>query len=299
MFHKGELEVQQKMNVQNIAVKVGNSINHQIIGGAIPFIESQSTFVVNSEDDQGNHWTSLLVGTLGFIHVPTNSTFEINIDALASDKHDVFFENIKHQKNIGCIFIELASTKRYRVNGIVTKITSSKIFIRVTEAYPNCPKYIQQRGINNVLSTQKPLQTVDKKLPTHLIELIKNSDTFFIGSGVDDKKDASHRGGKTGFIEVLNPKTLKIPEYVGNSLYNTLGNIAINPNTGLLFIDFSNNSVLQLNGKATILYHQNSEKDKLHTDTGLFWTFEIEQYIYTQNHHVIDWDFKAFSRFNY
>ena len=41
--------------------------------------------------------------------------------------------------------------------------------------------------------------------------------------------DASHRGGNPGFIEVLDGKTVRIPDYAGNSMFNTLGNLVVNP----------------------------------------------------------------------
>lgn len=301
VFHNGELEVQNKMNVQHIASKVGQSIKDRIILGAIPFIENQSTITISSKDSNHKNWISLLVGVNGFIHVPDVNTFDIYIDKLKSDLNDVFFKNITKHKTIGAIFIELGSKRRYRVNGTVILITENKISIKITEAYPNCPKYIQQRSITNL----SPINTTPKKetglnnISTKFIDLIKNADTFFIGSEAVNKMDASHRGGKPGFIKVINRNTLKIPEYVGNNLYNTLGNLTTNPNAGLMFIDFTNNSVLQLNGSVLIQYDQKTEEDLKQTNTGIFWTFNIEKWIFTENHHQMDWNFIEYSKFNY
>ena len=129
---------------------------------------------------------------------------------------------------------------------------------------------------------------------------ILNADTFFVGSQSSQKKlDASHRGGNYGFVEVLENGALKIPDYTGNSMYNTLGNIQENPNVGLLFIDFKHGNTLQMTGKATLLFDQNSEADKHKTThTGRYWIFECEKWIQTNQHHHVTWTYEDASPFN-
>jgi predicted pyridoxine 5'-phosphate oxidase superfamily flavin-nucleotide-binding protein len=69
--------------------------------------------------------------------------------------------------------------------------------------------------------------------------------------------DAFHRGGIPGFIQVLNAQTLRFPDYSGNNMFQTLGNLAVNANAGLLFVDFEQGHTLQLTGTATILWDAN------------------------------------------
>jgi ferredoxin-NADP reductase len=91
------------------------------------------------------------------------------------------------------------------------------------------------------------------------IELIKASDTLFIGSGQHERTharangyDASHRGGKAGFVQVVDNTHLRIPDYAGNNFFNTIGNLLNNPKVALLFIDFKSGSLLHLSGEASI-----------------------------------------------
>lgn len=66
--------------------------------------------------------------------------------------------------------------------------------------------------------------------------------------------DASFRAGPPGFVQVLDEKTLTFPEYRGNGVMASLGNITENPHIGLLFIDFFEAKVgLHVNGRAQIL----------------------------------------------
>lgn len=64
--------------------------------------------------------------------------------------------------------------------------------------------------------------------------------------------DCSYKGGLPGFVRVLDEKTLAFPDYDGNGMYRSWGNLLVNPHVGLLFIDFEKQSRLRVNGAATI-----------------------------------------------
>ena len=69
--------------------------------------------------------------------------------------------------------------------------------------------------------------------------LISSADTFSIASAHPEAgADASPRGGNPGFVPFLGENALEFTDYSGNTMFNTLGNIAANPGTGLLFLDF-------------------------------------------------------------
>jgi predicted pyridoxine 5'-phosphate oxidase superfamily flavin-nucleotide-binding protein len=60
--------------------------------------------------------------------------------------------------------------------------------------------------------------------------LIRRADTFFAATAHASRgTDASHRRGNPGFAKVLDETTLRIPDYPGNSMFNTLGNLAVDP----------------------------------------------------------------------
>ena len=62
------------------------------------------------------------------------------------------------------------------------------------------------------------------------------------------------RSGMPGFVKIVGPGTIEFPEYDGNSMYRTLGNISRNPNVGLLFVKFDGKTVrIRINGRARIL----------------------------------------------
>ncbi len=82
---------------------------------------------------------------------------------------------------------------------------------------------------------------------------IERSPMFFIATAdADGRPDCSYKGGLPGFVRVLDERTLAIPDYDGNGMYRTWGNVLVNPHVGLLFLDFENPKRLRVNGTARI-----------------------------------------------
>ncbi len=86
------------------------------------------------------------------------------------------------------------------------------------------------------------------------VELITSAPFFFVASHYADTVDCSFKGGVPGFVQVVGPAALEWPEYDGNSMYRTLGNIALSPRVGLLFIRFDAvSTITRMTGDATLL----------------------------------------------
>jgi predicted pyridoxine 5'-phosphate oxidase superfamily flavin-nucleotide-binding protein len=87
---------------------------------------------------------------------------------------------------------------------------------------------------------------------------VTKQEMMFVGTADrHGEADTSFRAGLAGFIRVLDQKTLVYPEYRGNGVMSSLGNISENPHVGLLFVDFTDQIGLHVNGRARIV-----EKDE-------------------------------------
>lgn len=75
---------------------------------------------------------------------------------------------------------------------------------------------------------------------------------FLATSNARGQCDCSFKGGGPGLVRVLDARTLAFPDFNGNDLFMSLGNILENPQVGLLFIDFADGGRLRVNGRATI-----------------------------------------------
>ncbi len=65
--------------------------------------------------------------------------------------------------------------------------------------------------------------------------------------------DASPKGGKPGFVKILNDKQLFIPDVAGNKLFHGYGNIESNPKAGLIFFIPGHNSTVRVNGGVRVI----------------------------------------------
>jgi uncharacterized protein len=84
---------------------------------------------------------------------------------------------------------------------------------------------------------------------------IERMDMFFLATGdAEGHPQCSYKGGDPGFVKVLDEHTVAFPNYDGNGMYLSMGNVLVNPHVGMLFIDFTSQrpSRLRLNGIATI-----------------------------------------------
>src|SRR5437763_10112069 len=87
---------------------------------------------------------------------------------------------------------------------------------------------------------------------------IEARDMFFLATAdAEGRPQCSYKGGDPGFVKVLDEQTLAFPNYDGNGMYLSMGNVLVNPHVGLLFIDFTGNPPrrLRLNGIASLDEH--------------------------------------------
>jgi uncharacterized protein len=84
-------------------------------------------------------------------------------------------------------------------------------------------------------------------------EFIERRDMFFLATADDEgRPNCSYKGGDPGFVRVLDETTLVFPNYDGNGMFLSFGNLLVNPEVGLLFISFERQRRLRLNGTASI-----------------------------------------------
>ena len=125
-----------------------------------------------------------------------------------------------------------------------------------------------EHELQKKLKTEKrALAFYNSQLLNHLnpemCQFIAEQEMVFIStSDSEGACDASFRAGHAGFVAILNKKTLLFPEYRGNGVLASMGNISENPHIGMLFVDFYQSSIgLHVNGKAETLSSEELEAD--------------------------------------
>lgn len=297
-FHAGELAVQERAGEAAIAARNISVLTDTVIAGARPFIAQQSMVVLASIDRAGAVWASVLFGATGFLRTETGATIAVDVPLGERDPGDPLWRNIEHTPDLGMLFIELSSRRRYRVNGAVQRLDADGAEIRIREAYPNCPKYIQRRQLRKLGAARLPVSSTGTLLRGAAETIVRQADTVFVASRhAESGADASHRGGAPGFIQVVDETTLRIPDYIGNSLFNTFGNFDRDPRAGLCMIDFEHGQLLQLTGKATVLWDQQDTAGAT-GGTMRLWEFKVDAWILRDTPRVLEWEYLDASPFN-
>ncbi|WP_170561394.1 FAD-binding oxidoreductase [Ruegeria atlantica] len=254
-FHSGELAAQERAGVRGLAKRVAPFIRDHMPDQHRTFFQAQPFLVAASGDEHGRVWATIIEGADGFIDSPDSRTLTL---ATMIDPKDPLSEAILAGTDIGVVGIELATRRRNRFSG-KTRPTKDGIAIDIHQTFGNCPKYINEREWWRTDTTMTNEAVVSAQLSSQQIKHISAADTLFIGSGRQDANgapsngyDASHRGGEPGFVRVVGPKRLRIPDYTGNNFFNTIGNLLEDPRVGLLFVDFTTGGMLHMTGRATV-----------------------------------------------
>jgi predicted pyridoxine 5'-phosphate oxidase superfamily flavin-nucleotide-binding protein len=232
---------------------------HRELLAQLPFV------ILSAHDARLQPWATILVGPPGFARSPDPTT--VRVDTLAGPP---LRESVVAGAPVGLLTIQLETRRRNRMNGVVTQVDGKGFTALVTQSFGNCPQYIQaRRHVFAGAAATTPPRAEGPVLSAEAAALVARADTFFIATAAratahfDDPAeglDASHRGGKPGFVRVRtvdgsSVTELTWPEFRGNFYFNTLGNIAQNPRTGLLFVDFTTGDVLSLTGESQIVWN--------------------------------------------
>jgi predicted pyridoxine 5'-phosphate oxidase superfamily flavin-nucleotide-binding protein len=255
-WHVGERSLHARLGIGERMDELGARVirdhmpdQHREFFAQLPFV------VVGSVDAQGHTWASVLAGAPGFVHSPDARTLTI---AARPDPRDPAGEGLALGDAIGLLGIELHTRRRNRMNGTITGVDAAGLRVAVEQSFGNCPKYIHPRApVDRARAEVDTRASAFVGLDAPARATIAAADTLFVASHVEldgrRQVDVSHRGGPAGFVRIDDAGTLTIPDYAGNRFFNTLGNIAVQPRVGLVFVELETGSLLQLSGEAELL----------------------------------------------
>src|SRR5256885_11956827 len=116
------------------------------------------------------------------------------------------------------------------------------------------------RQMQDRFDTRRLADRLDEKIVKDVIDdndkqFMERMDMFFLATADEHgRPNCSYKGGEPGFVCVIDQHTVAFPNYDGNGMYLSMGNVLANPHVGLLFIDFQGNPPRRrrLNGTASI-----------------------------------------------
>ena len=257
LFHAGELQIQARDGTaERTAVMAPRVIRdfmpdqHREFYHQLPFI------LIGAVDGSGQPWATAAFGPQGFITSPDPQTLVIGYQPLMADALKFV---LQPGAKIGLLGIEVQTRRRNRMNGHVVSVGQTGLTVRVEQSYGNCPQYIQRRDLQWRDAASAGRAVMAKTQDKAVRRIIEEADTFYIASRsaalTEDIKtgvDVSHRGGKPGFVRVGEDGQLSFPDFTGNRMFNTLGNIQADERVGLFFPNFETGEAVFLTGQARI-----------------------------------------------
>lgn len=266
-FHAGEVALQTASGMRERMAAVGS----KVIRDYMPdqhreLFETLPTLFVGALDAAGQPWATVLHGPPGFVLAPDSRSLRMSKYPARDDPARAA---LRVGAPVGLLGIELRTRRRNRANGWIAAAEDDAWSVSVHQSFGNCPKYIHAREPRASLErAPEPALREERRLSDDARALIASSDTMFIASTSAERLvpnqlvteagagvDVSHRGGPVGFVEIVRGQEgdeLRIPDYAGNSMFNTLGNLLVWPLAGLLFLDFTQGHILQLTATASL-----------------------------------------------
>jgi uncharacterized protein len=220
----------------------------ELRGGIAAFLANARFAAITARDANGRLWTSPLSGPAGFLTAASPTTLVIDAVPHAEDP----LHQLQSGQPVGLIVMDFATRRRLRINGTL-RGAGAGLTIDVAQAYGNCPQHIHSRRPSPEAQTQAArLIHAGNALRPDDVDQVQSSDTFFLGTTHPEfGNDASHRGGPEGFVRA-DAHGLSWPDFPGNNMFNSFGNLAVDPAAALLFIDFATGRTIQLSGTAAV-----------------------------------------------
>ncbi|EMC99705.1 hypothetical protein BAUCODRAFT_347224 [Baudoinia panamericana UAMH 10762] len=280
-WHEGEQAIQRLMEVPPLDNPTVPTLSPQLAR----HLQIAPLLALGTVDDQGQPWTTLLGGEPGFarplgdsivgLRLPVTGQFDPVIEQLVGKEAD---GEVRRAQGEGCLVggltIDLETRKRVKMNGrmmagalttIQDEVTDHQetvaemqLVLRIKQSLGNCPKYLNSKHITTAFAHPQ-LVSDSPLLPEPALKLIGQADLFFLSTSQNDiDMDTNHRGGPPGFMRVVStgregPTSICWPEYSGNRLYQSLGNMHINPRCGICVPDFRTGDMLYFTGRTETL----------------------------------------------
>lgn len=273
-WHEGELRMRNSLHVPPDDSPTVPGLSPQLSN----HLQVAPLLAIGTLDAQSRPWTTLWGGRKGLAQRLGGNI--IGIKTQVPNRHDPVLEELVgteangtvvreaegKERMISGLTIDLPSRKRVKlygrmiagalgeredeVTGTVQTIAEVQLVMKIEQSLGNCPKYLNCKTFEPAVSAPV-LEHVGATLCEKGLALVRKADLFFISSSNgNEDMDTNHRGGPSGFIRVVSNDSsgtvLCFPEYSGNRLYQTLGNLATTPRAGLCIPDFATGDLLFL-----------------------------------------------------
>ncbi len=269
-FHSGERQLQEEDGIDAEAYEsvMTQPFSPQLNPVEVRFVNGRTFGVAASIDADGRPWSTPLFGAAGQLFAVENDTTVRVRPGLPGD-HPLL-SDIADNGQMGVLYFDPSLRRRAKSLGSGTVEDDGSITYRMSRNFGVCNRYIfkrtheapEQSGTDVTGATPSAVDALSADNITQL----RAADTTFIASRHAERGvETTHRGGPAGFVTVEDAKTITLPDYPGNGMFNTLGNVLLDDRIGFMTVDFSTGRVLQITGRGQVT--PSAEDDPMSTRT--------------------------------
>jgi hypothetical protein len=288
-WHTGELQAQEALGWAGLSGNAYSYVEDHLDRQHSDFHSSLNFMPLATLDADARPWAAFLCGAdgeRGFISAKDRYTLQIRAGRVAGDPT---FDNLRTSSVplVAGVGVELLNRRRNKFGGYMRSIEEAGeeeilLDLQVNSALGNCPvrelrcqweareplvqKYInvrelapRPRGEVRVLE-QNDKHDPTQPLPQLVLDFISKVDSAYVATAYlpEDQPDEAHlgmnhRGGRPGYLRVdpVSQAAIYLPDYSGNRLMMSVGNMLSCPRAGLALPDWSTGDVLYVTGNVT------------------------------------------------
>lgn len=243
MTHAGESEVRRRAGEMLAGQRNEAVYRPAVHDSGLAFLASRPELWLAAPDRQQQLWVHRLVGEPGWLGGSTALQLELQPQFGSEEVADGSW---------GLLAIDFSTRRRFRVNG-EGRGSATTLSLQVHQAYANCPSYITPQPMAAAGSQVTPFRDW---LPEVARSLQQTGALLLASRAPDGGADCSHRGGPPGFAQLTPDGVVRLPDYPGNSLFNTWGNLLLDPQGALAWVDPESAALLQARGRFQLLWDQ-------------------------------------------
>ncbi|MFI6347336.1 pyridoxamine 5'-phosphate oxidase family protein [Streptomyces sp. NPDC050560] len=266
-FHPGELDAQKRAGHTAEAEDLGPVVKPFLAEGGRSLVLCARIAVAATVGRDGSPVLSLLVAEAGEFGALGASGLTLPRSAVAPG--DALFDRLRWDRRIGLVFLDPHTRRRFRVNGEVVDSRHNPLEVSILEAFPNCKKYLVRQQLVPSARPAATAATQGRSITRADAALLCRASLVFVGSGnPGGQLDAATRSGDPGFIREVAPNTFEIPDFAGNAMYQTIGNLLLEPRVSVGFV--CGQEFVVFTGSATVHWKDEAERAG---GNGRFWRF--------------------------
>ena len=233
------------------------------------------SFYLAAAEESGERRVRAAEARVDEVDIVSPALLEVGLQGLGESVAELLSDG---GANAAILAIDYVDKLRIRVNG-KGKFHNGRLHLQVEESFGNCNLYISRPETDLVareaFAHAPPPSKEGRKLTASERERIEGAHRFIMATASAGGADVSHRGGEAGFVQA-SENELTFPDYPGNNMFATLGNLFDDGRCALLFPALGEGRSLQVTGRAQIEMHP-PNGDEL--DTGRLIRVAIEHVI--------------------